>query len=341
MGNPLPVIICDDSRLARKQMERALAPWNLAITHANHGLEALEAIRAGKGELLFLDLNMPLMDGYEVLERIRSQDLPVLTIVVSGDIQPEAHARVRTLGALDFIQKPIDIEHLSNSLHAFGLLEELTPATPDTAPEPLQASTVDSPIEQALALNGHYQELANVAMGQAAALLAELMDTFIELPIPSVKLVEAGELEMAMQQSISQSAFTTVCQGFIAPGISGEALLILNGSQPEQLAQLLNHRGEITPQVERELTMEIATLLIGAFLNGLGQQLDLNFSQSSPKMLDALPRRGNLTRTDQPDRILSIDISYRIEGLALSCDLLLLFTEDSLPTLNELASHLS
>ncbi len=338
MGNPLPVIICDDSRLARKQMERALAPWNLTITHASHGLEALEAIRAGKGELLFLDLNMPMMDGYEVLERIRSQDLPALTIVVSGDIQPEAHARVRNLGALDFIQKPIDIERLSRSLHAFGLLEELTPATSSASIEPPSGH---SPIEQALALNDHYQELANVAMGQAAALLAELMDTFIELPIPSVKLAETGELEMTMQQSISQSSFTTVCQGFIAPGISGEALLILNGTQPEQLAQLLNHQGEINAQVERELTMEIANLLIGAFLNGLGQQLDLNFSPSSPKLLDALPRRGNLTRGDQPDRILSIDISYRIEGLTLSCDLLLLFTEDSLPTLNELASHLS
>ncbi len=341
MGTSLPVIICDDSRLARKQMERALAPWDLAITHASHGLEALEAIRAGKGELLFLDLNMPLMDGYEVLQRIRSQDLPVLTIVVSGDIQPEARERVRQLGALDFIRKPIDIKHLGDSLRAFGLLEAMTPALASTEPNPVQTGTYNSPIEQALALSGHYQELANVAMGQAASLLAELMHTFIELPIPSVKLVEAGELEMTMQQSISQSAFTTVCQGFIAPGISGEALLILNGTQVDQLAQLLNHQGDINAQVERELTMEIATILIGAFLNGLGQQLDLNFSPSSPQILDTLPRRNNLPRSSQPDRILSIDISYRIEGLSLSCDLLLLFTEDSLPTLNQLASHLS
>jgi CheY-like chemotaxis protein len=346
VGNALPVIICDDSGLARKQMERALSPWNIDVTHAKHGLEALEAIRAGKGELLFLDLNMPIMDGYEVLERIQTQDLPVLTIVVSGDIQPEAHARVRKLGALDFIQKPIDIQQLSRSLSDFGLLQELAPtAAPTLTAEPRVsppvASPTLSPIEQAMALNCHYQELANVAMGQAAALLAQLIDAFIELPIPSVKLVEAGELEMAMQQSISQSAFTTVCQGFIAPGISGEALLILNGTRSDQLAQLLDHHGEVSEQVERELTMEIATLLIGAFLNGLGQQLDMSFSQSSPKLLDALPRRSDLTGRGQPDRILSIEICYRIEGLALSCDLLMLFTEDSLPTLNQLTSHLS
>lgn len=137
MGNALPVIICDDSGLARKQMERALSPWNIDVTHAKHGLEALEAIRAGKGELLFLDLNMPIMDGYEVLERIQTQDLPVLTIVVSGDIQPEAHARVRKLGALDFIQKPIDIQQLSRSLSDFGLLQELAPtAAPTLTAEP-------------------------------------------------------------------------------------------------------------------------------------------------------------------------------------------------------------
>lgn len=343
MGNPLPVIICDDSRLARKQMERALAPWNLDITHANHGLEALEAIRAGKGELLFLDLNMPMMDGYEVLERIRSQDLPVLTIVVSGDIQPEAHQRVRNLGALDFIQKPIDLDHLGRSLRAFGLLEELSPADTsiqtDDVPEARTAPAA-SALEQANALRGHYQELANVAMGQAASQLAQLLNTFIDLPIPGVKLIETAALEMALQQSVGQAAFTSVCQGFIAPGIAGEGLLIINGVKRDQLAQLLNHHDEITPAVERELSMEIATLLIGAFLNGMGQQLDIHFSQSSPMLLGALPGNHHRIREGQPDHILCIDIDYRIQGLDMSCNLLLLFTEDSLPTLNELAGHL-
>lgn len=344
MGNSIPIIICDDSRLARKQMERALSQWNLEITHASQGLEALEAIRAGKGELLFLDLNMPLLDGYQVLERIRSQDLPILTIVVSGDIQPEARERVRQLGALDFIRKPIDMDQLRQSLHAFGLLEDMEQAPPKRTETPVTRTPIadgsSHAIQRAQALNEHYQELANVAMGQAANLLAQLLNTFIELPIPKVKLVESCELEMALQQSINQNMLTTVCQGFIAPGISGEAMLMLTGPQTDQLAKLLNHQGEVNALVERELTMEIANVLIGAFLNGIGQQLDLTFNQSSPLMLGSLPTRRHIEKSGQPDRILSIDISYTIEGLAVSCDLLLLFTEDSLPKLNELASHL-
>lgn len=49
---------------------------------------------------------MPELDGYSVLEAINKADLQVLTIVVSGDIQPQARDRVQKMGAIDFIKKP-------------------------------------------------------------------------------------------------------------------------------------------------------------------------------------------------------------------------------------------
>ena len=92
------ILICDDSALARKQMARAL-PEGLRgdVSFAKDGVEALEKLRGHEAELMFLDLNMPEVDGYQVLEQVRKEDLPVLTIVVSGDIQPEARERVRKL----------------------------------------------------------------------------------------------------------------------------------------------------------------------------------------------------------------------------------------------------
>lgn len=345
MGKPISVVICDDSRLARKQMERALAQWNVAITHAANGLEALEAIRAGKGELLFLDLNMPLMDGYQVLERIREQDLPALTLVVSGDIQPEARNRVIQLGALDFIRKPLDREQLAGTLRAFGLLEELScPQKPVPPPEPSSSpATTRSSVDSAsgsLALIESYQELANVAMGQAADRLARLLNVFIELPIPQVRLIELSELQMALEQSVGNHPVTTVCQGFIVPGIAGEALLMFNEASTQDLAQLLGHDDEINEQSERELLMEIANLLVGAFLSGLGMQLDLSFGQGPPMILGRHRSIPNLQQNNRWTRTLSVEIHYRIEGRELSCDLLLLFTEDSLPALNQLVRHL-
>lgn len=121
----LPVLICDDSSFARKQMKRALPPsWDVDVTFAGNGLEGLEAIRAGKGEVVFLDLTMPELDGYGVLEEIRKEDLPAMVIVVSGDIQPDAQERVKKLGAMAFIQKPIDQAKATEILTQFGIMSE-------------------------------------------------------------------------------------------------------------------------------------------------------------------------------------------------------------------------
>ena len=86
----MKIIICDDSNMARKQMVRCLpADWDVSITFAENGLEAINALSQGLGDVLFLDLTMPVMNGYETLAKIREQDLPTLVIVVSGDVQVE------------------------------------------------------------------------------------------------------------------------------------------------------------------------------------------------------------------------------------------------------------
>mgnify|MGYP001942416405 CR=1 FL=1 len=119
-----PILICDDSSFARKQMARALpSDWDVEITFAENGQIGLEAIKAGKGEVVFLDLTMPVLDGYGVLEAIKGNDLPAMVIVVSGDIQPEAQERVKKLGAMDFIKKPTNKEKITQVLTQFGILE--------------------------------------------------------------------------------------------------------------------------------------------------------------------------------------------------------------------------
>lgn len=119
----IPLLICDDSQMARKQVAKSLPEgWDVSITYASNGLEALAAIRQGKGEMVFLDLTMPEMDGFGVLETIRKEDLKSVVIVISGDIQPVARERVLQLGAIDFIKKPINGDKLKSTLQTYGLL---------------------------------------------------------------------------------------------------------------------------------------------------------------------------------------------------------------------------
>ncbi|MBX2809683.1 MAG: response regulator [Cellvibrionaceae bacterium] len=120
----IPLLICDDSNMARKQVARSLPDnWDVDITFAKNGLEGLSAIREGKGEMVFLDLTMPEMDGYGVLEHVFNEGLNAMIIVISGDIQPEAQDRVKKMGAIDFIKKPVNKEKLSDVLNAYGLLD--------------------------------------------------------------------------------------------------------------------------------------------------------------------------------------------------------------------------
>lgn len=120
---PIPLLICDDSNMARKQVHKALpGSWDVDVSYAANGVEGLQAIREGKGEVVFLDLTMPDMDGYEVLRKIREEGLKCVIIVISADIQPGARERVMKAGALDFIKKPINGEKLADVLRAYGLI---------------------------------------------------------------------------------------------------------------------------------------------------------------------------------------------------------------------------
>ena len=66
------VLICDDSGFARRQMARSIPDgWDVDIAFAENGQQAIDLIREGKGDVLFLDLNMPVMDGYETMAYIR------------------------------------------------------------------------------------------------------------------------------------------------------------------------------------------------------------------------------------------------------------------------------
>ncbi len=88
-------------------MTRSLpSDWDIDISYAVDGSEALDQLKAGKGDILFLDLNMPVMDGYETLDAILENNLQTTVLVVSGDIQPEAYNRVMATRPVTFINKP-------------------------------------------------------------------------------------------------------------------------------------------------------------------------------------------------------------------------------------------
>ena len=81
----IPILICDDSLVSRKMVQKSLPKdWDVSITLAKNGLDGLEKLRKGLGEVLFLDLTMPEMDGFQLLEAMREERLKSFVFVISG-----------------------------------------------------------------------------------------------------------------------------------------------------------------------------------------------------------------------------------------------------------------
>ena len=117
-----PVLVVDDSALARRLVIKTFPKeWSIEITQAGDGVEAMAAYRAVKPEVIFLDLNMPQMDGYEVLQALRDAGERPCVIVLSGDIQPKAQERIFALGARAFLKKPCNTEDVRTALRECGI----------------------------------------------------------------------------------------------------------------------------------------------------------------------------------------------------------------------------
>lgn len=151
-----------------------------------------------------------------------------------------------------------------------------------------------------------------------------------------------SELSMALSSVASNDTTSGVCQGFIGAGISGEALLILSDSSFQDIARLMGFDGELDESTELELLMDMANTVIGACLNGVSEQLDMPFSQGHPVVLGQHRTISELIATNSSKwaQTLAIEISYNIENYPIKCDLLLLFTEESMRTLNNKIAYL-
>lgn len=323
-----PVLICDDSAFARKQMARAIPDgWDVAISFASNGKEAIRGIRSGKADVMFLDLNMPVMDGYETMQYIRQHDLPCLVIVVSGDVQPTARERMLALGALDFIRKPIDNHKLVSLLSQYGIY------TGDGTATRRAISAQQRPVASLNEKLDAYRELVNVAMGRAGESLARLLGEFIDLPVPNVNLIESNELHMAIAEIDRNERVSAVSKGFTSAGIRGEALVIFSDTKVENIIELLNYGGQSDgEQQQLEALMDVSNILTGACLNALSAQLNVSFSHSHPILLgqhnglDAL-LSGNGMRWG---KVLAVEIAYAIKHKDISFDMLLLFPQTAM-----------
>ncbi len=104
------ILVADDNRVNRLKLSRNLEKQGHTVELAENGQQALDMLKAGTFDVVLLDIIMPGMDGYQVLETIKTdpdhRDIPV--IVISGLDEIDSAVRCIEMGAEDYLPKPFN-----------------------------------------------------------------------------------------------------------------------------------------------------------------------------------------------------------------------------------------
>lgn len=114
------VLVVDDNRINRLKLTRALKTEGYDVLEAPGGKEALDALASQQIDLVLLDLLMPDVDGFQVLEKMQAgeQTRAIPVVMVTAVDEAEDLKKCMEIGAVDYITKPFDVEILKQRVES-------------------------------------------------------------------------------------------------------------------------------------------------------------------------------------------------------------------------------
>ncbi len=112
------ILVVDDEAYNRDILRKILTKEAFTVEEASNGAEALELLKQTAYDLVLLDLRMPVMDGYEAIEAIRTElHNPVSIIVISANIDSLTQERLASFKVANYINKPYQLHTLLSIIH--------------------------------------------------------------------------------------------------------------------------------------------------------------------------------------------------------------------------------
>jgi two-component system, sensor histidine kinase and response regulator len=162
----LKILVVDDDDLNRRMMRMILVRDGHDVQVVANGIEALDAVKEQKFDVVFMDLQMPLMDGFETSRRIREWEngsLRTYIVALTASYLPEEGQRLFEAGIDNYIAKPFEVDHIQKLLNIIARSDHWTPESKPLAVEGISASDSILNIQQGIQQFGGdlktYQEL--------------------------------------------------------------------------------------------------------------------------------------------------------------------------------------
>jgi len=113
------VLVAEDSQMNMMITRKFLQRWEVVVHEAVNGLEAVQLFKENEYDVLLIDLDMPLMDGYEALVEIRKINKNIPAIAFTAAVIPQMREYLASKGFNDYLQKPFHPENLNSKISSY------------------------------------------------------------------------------------------------------------------------------------------------------------------------------------------------------------------------------
>jgi CheY-like chemotaxis protein len=232
----LRVLLVEDSVVNQRLMQGLLGGWGHEVVVAENGLQALQWFQRERFDLILMDIQMPEMDGYEVMRRIRALEqrqgghVPILAITARA--MRDERQKCLEAGADGYLAKPIRAAELEREMER--VLRESARSAP--AP-PLSAAPAPS-VSQTTSTALVAWEEALAATRQDHSLLLQIIEAFLQEAPP---LLQQASRALAERSATTLKRIAHTLAGhlrlFGAPGVAEVARQLQDAAQSENWSQ--------------------------------------------------------------------------------------------------------
>jgi chemotaxis protein CheC len=176
------------------------------------------------------------------------------------------------------------------------------------------------------------QEVANIAMGEAGASLAELLGVFVRLSVPRIQTLDAAVVPQALAGLLGSGRMVTAVRQSFSSRVAGEAIVFFGEAGCAEIAGLMGYDQVLNAAERREVLLDITNVLVGACLGRIFQQFGIEPGFSPPSVLAEDVAVERLLHTDRLDwsHALLVEVNFSLEQSAFVSHLVMLLPELSI-----------
>lgn len=312
------ILIIDDSAFMRTRIREAIDKDGHDVLEAANGLKGLHMALAQRPDCIILDLIMPEMDGFKILQALQEQQSCIPVIVVTADIQLSVKKECLALGAAALINKPPQQRELRNVVREVLSGQKKGPATRQATAEEIDA----------------LKELINIGVGRAAGSLNEMLKFRVTLEVPFIKVLTPMQFKSEMKD-LGDGNMSAVKISFHGPFSGTGTLVVAPESATKLIGALSGTPGGSRSRDNLEETLrEVGNIVVNGVLGSLGNILKQRLSFSLPAYREISIKDLFFSEKIGNDTVfLIVKTKFNIMRIEVEGNIILLFTVGAFDTL--------